>query len=126
MWRSFTVLPSRLKKSCCGLWCTTKSAPEMSGVDLLARAAGGKRVERKAVFGEIYVHTAKDVAKPPVNVTHLWVREGNWKLIVPVDGGGLELYDLAADPHERSNLAASRGDVVTHLRAKIDAWRREW
>jgi hypothetical protein len=83
-------------------------------------------LERKAVFGEIYVHTAKDVERPPVNVTHLWVREGKWKLIVTVDGGAAELYDVATDPHERSNLAASRGEVVASLRAKVDAWRGEW
>ena len=39
------------------------------------------------MFGEIYVHTARDVEKPPLNVTHLWVREGNWKLIVSVEAG---------------------------------------
>jgi arylsulfatase A-like enzyme len=49
------------------------------------------------------------------------VRSGNWKLISTYPGGW-ELYDIAADRVERTNLAAARPDLVTMLAAEWDAW----
>ena len=34
----------------------------------------------------------------------------------------VELYDLAADPHETKNLAGENPDVVARLRGDLDAW----
>ncbi|MFH1279318.1 MAG: sulfatase [Candidatus Eisenbacteria bacterium] len=52
------------------------------------------------------------------------VRLGDWKLIrIPAPEGALfELYDLAADPGETTNLAGSRPDVVANLTPLIDDW----
>ncbi len=56
------------------------------------------------------------------------LRYGDWKLIVPNDAtkkkggtepGEIELYDLANDPNETKNLAASMPDRVAELRAKL-------
>ncbi|MSU25459.1 MAG: sulfatase [Opitutus sp.] len=56
------------------------------------------------------------------------LRDGDWKLIVPNGGakqnagtalGEIELYDLAHDPDESKNLAASLPDRVAALRAKL-------
>jgi arylsulfatase A-like enzyme/Tfp pilus assembly protein PilF len=44
------------------------------------------------------------------------LREGRWKYIEAPDP---ELYDLAADPKEKSNLAASNAQVAADLRAKL-------
>lgn len=43
------------------------------------------------------------------------VRSGNWKLIRQKPKFEPELYDLAADPIERNNLAASRPEVLSRL-----------
>ena len=43
------------------------------------------------------------------------VRDGHWKLLVNADGTGAELYDLAADPKEARDLAASRPEVAKPL-----------
>ena len=40
---------------------------------------------------------------------------GRWKLMQNHPYGPLELYDLAADPYERTDLAATRRDVVKEL-----------
>lgn len=48
------------------------------------------------------------------------VRTGNWKAVVPAPGKPLELYDLAADESETTNLAAREPGVV----ARIEAWLR--
>jgi uncharacterized sulfatase len=54
----------------------------------------------------------------------LAVREGAWKLLCDLDGSRPELYDLAKDPGEASNLAGSRPDLVARLTAAVLAWHR--
>ena len=58
------------------------------------------------------------------------LRVGDWKMIIPNDAakknGGteprkVELYDLATDPSENKNLAASMPDRVAELREKLTA-----
>jgi uncharacterized sulfatase len=47
------------------------------------------------------------------------VRHGDWKLQVndrPTDGLQQWLFDLAGDPTEQHNLAASRPDIVKQLK----------
>jgi arylsulfatase A-like enzyme len=52
------------------------------------------------------------------------VREGDWKLIEHYEDGGMELYDLAKDPGETTDLAAAEPARVAALRGKLEAWRR--
>lgn len=98
-----------------------KVPAEMAGLSLLDAAAGTRPLPRKAVFGEIYEHTAKDIERPSVNLTHRWVREGGWKLIVP-EKGRPELFEVSRDPHEREDLAPKLPKKVESLRASLDAW----
>jgi arylsulfatase A-like enzyme len=52
----------------------------------------------------------------------LGVRTETWKYIR--SAGAEELYDLRADPGERRNLAAERGDVRDGMRSALAAWTR--
>ena len=52
------------------------------------------------------------------------VREGDWKLIEQYEDGSLELYNLAKDPGEQTDLAAAEPARVAALRGKLEAWRR--
>lgn len=58
------------------------------------------------------------------------VRTEEWKLIVALKHPDLhgcpraELYHLLTDPRERRNVAAEHPEVVTRLRAELDAWVR--
>ena len=52
------------------------------------------------------------------------VREGNWKLIF-TGAFPPELYDLAADPGEKHNVADANAEVATRLTAALDEWRKE-
>ncbi len=55
-------------------------------------------------------------ASPP---ERFGVTDGDWKyvrLLASADEAAEELYDLHADPHERTNLATARGDVRNRFR----------
>ena len=104
--------------------CGAKPTGQMQGINLLDADA---RADRKAVFGEAFVHTARDTTRPGPNLRARWVREGPWKLIVPAKtdselSGEPELYNLAEDPFERTNLAADHAERVQRLRRQLDAW----
>ncbi|MGH7899758.1 MAG: sulfatase-like hydrolase/transferase, partial [Candidatus Binatia bacterium] len=99
------------------------------GVSLLPVAKGEKRkLERDAVFGEIYWHTARAVRPPSVNLLFRWIRQGTWKLIVPESPsrGGPRLYDLAQDRSETRNLAdrPELRERLQSMRRRLDAWWR--
>ncbi len=96
--------------------CGVEPPAPMGGLDLL-----GPPLARDAVFGDLYVHTSKDVDRPALNLTHRWVREKDWKLIVPQEGRP-ELYQVERDPHEVKDLAAAEPARVEALRRRLDAW----
>ncbi len=98
-----------------------KSGSRLPGLNLLGAASGRGPLPRKSVFGEIFEHTAVDLQKPELNLTHRWVREGRWKLIAP-EAGAKELYDLTADPREEHDLARENPKVVSRLLAALDRW----
>ena len=51
------------------------------------------------------------------------IRAGDWKLIERYDYGDIELYNLADDPSETSNLSAEHPDIAATLKAKLAQWR---
>jgi arylsulfatase A-like enzyme len=50
------------------------------------------------------------------------IREGNFKLVMEGDSAP-ELYDLAADPGETTNLAARQPERVARMKRDFEAWR---
>jgi uncharacterized sulfatase len=95
---------------------------DMRGIDLLDPHWVASR---DAVFGDIYEHNAVDIDDPSANLMYRWVIEGDWKLVVPHAPnvkGAPELYDLAKDPFEKTNLAAKRPEELKELTKKLDAW----
>ncbi len=53
------------------------------------------------------------------------VRSGNWKLIESFEDESFELYNLAEDAGEQSDLVASNPQKVTELRDMLHAWQLE-
>jgi arylsulfatase A len=51
------------------------------------------------------------------------VREGDWKLIESYDDDRAELYNLARDVGEKSDLASREAERVARMRAALAAWR---
>ena len=98
-------------------------ATALQGVNLLDAQA---LADRKAIFGECFTHNAVDLERPAANLRWRWTIEGSWKLIVPdatnEPGQRVELYDLARDPREKTDLADQQPEVVAHLLAELNAW----
>jgi arylsulfatase A-like enzyme len=86
---------------------TAKSKP-LDGVNLWPALAEGKPSGRNEVIYNVEPFRGA-------------VRQGDWKLvwrcILP---SSLELYDLANDPHETTNLAARHPEKVTLLQARLE------
>lgn len=51
------------------------------------------------------------------------LRQGDWKLIEFFEDHRLELYDLAADPGEKTNLATREAQRAASMQAALAAWR---
>ena len=98
----------------------------------LAAAAGaplpaGRRIDGINLLPFITRH-----AQPPSRRILFWrsgsyeaVRDGDWKLQVSRNPARIWLFDLAADPTERTDLSTRRPDVVAKLRADLAAHDRE-
>jgi uncharacterized sulfatase len=109
--------------------CGQAVPASMAGISFLDTAMGKGKLERDTIFGEIYLHSAKVLDQPAVNLTHRWVRSGDWKLITPLIGDAKdpELFNLKNDPYEKKNLAAANPTVVKELTDKMkQAWNHDW
>jgi uncharacterized sulfatase len=56
------------------------------------------------------------------NLPDLAVREGEWKLLCDYDGGRPELYNIAEDPGEITNLADAYPEQVVMMARKVVSW----
>lgn len=54
----------------------------------------------------------------------LAVRAGNWKLLCSYDGDEVELYDLATDEGEKTNVAQDHPQVVSRLKRALLEWHK--
>jgi arylsulfatase A-like enzyme len=82
------------------------------GIDLIPVLSGAKPSEPR----DLYWSSAEEGG--------WWaVRSGDWKLVAERDR--IELFDLAEDPGESTDLSATNPDQVTRLTALHDAWLAE-
>lgn len=126
------------------------------GQSLRARLEGRPGEPRSALFGALYPLTpGAELADPARDAYALWARDERWKFILTLKDvaahpdagsdvgeredikvslapafvrrrGEVELYDLARDPYERTNLADApeHAAVLAELRqATLDWWR---
>jgi arylsulfatase A-like enzyme len=93
------------------------SSMARDGCDLSALWRGGTLPER-ALFGEAD-HTNLVDGKP-VNDVKAMVRRGNEKLHLDRPSGTTTLFDLAQDPAELHDLAATRPELARTLRAELE------
>lgn len=91
--------------------------PGIEGVSIAGRLQGGPAPAPRP-FAFHFPHYTNQGSRPAGSL-----REGDWKLIENYEDGRLELYDLAADPGERRDLAAEQPARAREMRARLDAWR---
>jgi arylsulfatase A-like enzyme len=94
----------------------------------LARVAGASTARTKPLDGvDVWPTISQGKPSPRTEIVYnvealrAGIRQGNWKLIwrAPLPEG-IELYDLAKDPYEKSNVAAQHPEVVAKLRQRAN------
>ncbi len=92
------------------------SAPDLDGTSLAPLLSDpAVRIERDTLFWHLphYHHSTPASA----------VRRGDWKLLEFFEDESVELYDLAADPGETTNLAEKQPEKTAELRRTLATWR---
>lgn len=97
----------------------TPTPTNLPGINLTDPTAVAART---TIYGEQFDHDIANVYIPAVSLDARWVIEGDWKLIDHANGDPAELFDLAHDPAETTNLAGAHPARVTALKSKLDAW----
>jgi len=80
---------------------------------------------RKAIHGECFTHNAVRMENPQANLRFRWIIEGQWKLIDPglnEQTAPVELFDILADPQEKTDLSSKNPEQVEVLRKRLDHW----
>ncbi|QDU37943.1 Choline-sulfatase [Maioricimonas rarisocia] len=107
---------------------------DLPGQSLLPAASGDEELASRPVFGGIYPGDATALGHPERDIAYRWVREGNFKLIVPHTRGsklpwgryleGPALFNVADDPRESVNLIDAPAHAMTRdrLRRLLDEW----
>lgn len=83
--------------------------PALQGGSLTACVLAGKEPQPRTVYAQTYAQTGS----PAVGI-----RKYPWKLVLT--GGQYELFNLAADPAERNNIAAARPEELKAMRAELE------
>jgi uncharacterized sulfatase len=81
-----------------------------------------EKIPTETLYGEIFEHDVADIDAPAKSLLYRWVIDGDWKLILPVDGQHPELFAIKTDPSETKNVAAAHPEVVAALTKKLDDW----
>jgi arylsulfatase A-like enzyme len=92
---------------------TTAGGKPLDGLDMWPTISAGKPSPRTELVYNL-------------EPWHVGIRRGDWKLVwrtlIPSQ---VELFNLADDPYEKTNLAAQNGAKVTELQQRAEALSRE-
>lgn len=103
-----------------------KPASRTPGVDLSPVLKGQAIAQRPTLFWAFGLPGAAEQPGGPFpqrdRAPRLAIREGKWKLLAEADGSGAQLYDLAADPNEATNLGLEQPRLRDRLMQRLLAW----
>jgi len=98
---------------------------KLDGEDISASFTGGRPNRSKALLWEYGRNDHSFKYPGGVNRSpNVAIRQGDWKLLINVDGSGSELYDLKSDRNESKDLSAEHADLVERLSKVALDWRR--
>jgi arylsulfatase A-like enzyme len=98
--------------------CGVKFDEPIDGRSILPLLEGKTALDRDALYWH-YPHYSPQDGKPSGAI-----REGDFKLIEFYEDGRRELFDLARDLGESTNLADRMPERAERMAAKLDAWRK--
>lgn len=96
-----------------------KPSTGLDGVSLAGLFTGKDTLAERPLFWH-FPHYTNQGSRPAGAV-----RLGDWKLIEHYEDGTVELFDLAKDPGETTDLSRQGADRVKDLRARLAGWRKE-
>jgi arylsulfatase A-like enzyme len=85
----------------------------LEGIDLLPLLQATSRPVDRTLFWRVAT----------TNRQQRSIRSGPWKALL--DGPQQMLFDVTSDPGERDDLALKHPEIVTKLKAQIEAWERD-
>jgi arylsulfatase A-like enzyme len=98
-------------------WAGQSVPDNLDGVSLSGLLVGRNDAPQR-VFCWHFPHYTNQGSRPAGAV-----RDGDWKLIEYYEDQRVELFNLAEDVGETTNLAAREPEHVSQLRAQLAAWR---
>lgn len=98
---------------------TPSASQTLDGISLVPAFQGARELARTRMFWHFPCYVGKAAPSSAI-------REGNYKLIEFYENGGRrELYDLAADPNERRNLADSQPERAAAMYQSLVHWQQD-
>ncbi len=92
-----------------------------SGEDMSRALIGESQSRQKSMMWDFGRNKA--FYHPKGNTSpHLAIRDGEWKLLLNSDGSRVELYNIATDHNETTNVVAENEKVVKRLSKELLAW----
>ena len=103
----------------------TPPAHALDGINLMPLLAGSGPVELRSLFWHFpaYLEMPRGFPGPWRTTPAGAIRHGNFKLIEFFEDGSVELYNLADDLGETTNLAAGEPELTRQLHTRLQAWR---
>ena len=98
--------------------CGVPVPGDLDGESLADELRGGAAIDRDRLFWHFPAYIGRNV---PTSA----MRQGDWKIIESLEDGSVELYDLASDPGETTNLADREPRRRESMRSALAAWQRE-
>jgi uncharacterized sulfatase len=115
---SVDLLPSIAKITGAPLPANT----DFDGEDLSDTILGKARQTRTKPL--LWVRPPDRPGNARVPFPDLAIRDGDWKLLIMEDGSRPQLYNLATDPRETTNLAGKQTEILARLKTKLLDWRK--
>lgn len=89
----------------------------VDGIDVSA-ALHGKPIRSRP---DIFTHIGRPRSETALGPLYS-IRSGPWKLLMDIDGSGVELYNLDADPGETRDRAMQEAAVTKRLSVRLRRW----
>jgi len=94
-----------------------KTTGPLDGVSLVTLLGGGELAPRPLFWH--FPNYTNQGGRPAGAM-----REGDWKLVEQYEDGSVELYDLAKDVSEKTDLAKAEPARAAEMQAKLAVWRK--